>query len=135
MGNALYDKGRKGFLAGEIDWDADDIRVILIDAADYTVDLAVHDFLDDIPAPARVAVSGALTGKTTTDGVADADDVILSAVTGDQCEALVIYKHTGTDSTSPLIAYIDSATGLPVTPNGGDITIQWDSGANKIFKL
>lgn len=135
MGNALYDKGRKGFLAGEIDWDADDIRVILIDVADYTVDLAVDDFLDDIPGAARVAVSGALTGKTTTDGVADADDVILSSVTGDQCEAIVIYKHTGVESTSALIAYIDSATGLPVTPNGGDITIQWDSGANKIFKL
>ncbi len=135
MSNALYDKGRKGFLAGEIDWDADDIRVILIDTDDYTVDLAVHDFLDDIPAPARVAVSASLTGKTTTDGVADADDVVLAAVTGDPCEALVIYKHTGTDSTSALIAYIDSATGLPVTPNGGDITIQWDGGAAKIFKL
>lgn len=135
MSNALYGKGRKGFLAGEIDWDADDIRVILIDVADYTVDLAADDFLDDIPAPARVAVSGSLTGKTTTDGVADADDVILSSITGDPCEALVIYKHTGTDSTSALIAYIDSATGLPVTPNGGDITIQWDDGADKIFKL
>lgn len=90
MSNALYGKGRKGFLAGEIDWDADDIRVILIDVADYTVDLAADDFLDDIPAPARVAVSGSLTGKTTTDGVADADDVILSSITGDPCEALVI---------------------------------------------
>jgi len=67
--------------------------------------------------------------------VADAADVILSSVTGDTCEAIVIYKHTGTESTSRLIAYIDTATGLPVTPNGGDITIQWDSGANKIFKL
>lgn len=135
MANALYDEGRKGFLAGEIDWDADDIRCILIDVADYTVDLALHDFLDDVAVAARVATSGAFTGKTTTDGVADADDVVLTAVTGDPCEALVIYKHTGTESTSRLIAYIDSATGLPVTPNGGDITIQWDDGANKIFKL
>jgi hypothetical protein len=31
--------------------------------------------------------------------------------------------------------YIDAATGLPLTPNGGDVTIQWDNGANKIFKL
>jgi len=135
MANALYDKGREGFLDGSIDWDTDDIRVILIDAADYTVDLAVHDNLDDIPGAARVAVSGALTGKTVTDGVADAADVTFSAVSGDVSEALVIYKHTGTESTSRLIAYIDSATGLPVTPNGGDITVQWDAGANKIFKL
>lgn len=135
MANALYDKGREGFLDGSIDWDTDDIRCILIDTADYTVDLATHDNLDDVPGDARVATSGALTSKTVTDGVADAADVILSSVTGDQCEAIVIYKHTGTESTSRLIAYIDTATGLPVTPNGGDITIQWDSGANKIFKL
>ena len=135
MANALYNKGREGFLDGSIDWDTDDIRVILIDVADYTVDLATHDNLDDVPGDARVATSGALTSKTVTDGVADAADVVLTAVTGDPCEALVIYKHTGTESTSRLIAYIDSATGLPVTPNGGDITIQWDDGANKIFKL
>lgn len=135
MANALYDKGRQGFLDGSIDWDTDDIRIILIDAADYTVNLSTHDNLDDVAAGARVAVSGALASKTVTDGVADAADVTLSAVTGDPSEAIIIYKHTGTESTSRLIAYIDTATGLPVTPSGGDIIVQWDSGANKIFKL
>jgi len=135
MANALYDKGREGFLDGSIDWDTDDIRVLLIDTDDYTVNLATHDNLDDIPAAARVAVSGALTGKTVVAGVADADDVIFIAVTGDQCEALVIYKHTGVESTSRLIAYIDSAAGLPVTPDGGDIPVYWSSGSDKIFKL
>lgn len=28
-----------------------------------------------------------------------------------------------------------TASGLPVTPNGGNITITWDTGVNKIFKL
>ena len=135
MANELYDKGRQGFLDGSIDWDTDDIRAILIDTDDYTVDLESHDNLDDIPAGARVAVSGALTGKTVTDGVADADDITFSAVTGDQSEALVLYKHTGVESTSRLIAYIDSATGLPVTPNGGDIEVKWADGDDKIFKL
>lgn len=135
MANALYDKGREAFLKGEISWNSDDIRLILIDANDYTVNLATHDNLDDIPGGARVATSGALSGKTTTDGVADATDVTLSTVTGDQSEAIVIYKHTGTESTSKLIAYIDTATGLPITPNGGDITVTFDNGANKIFKL
>ena len=50
-------------------------------------------------------------------------------------KALILYQHTGTDATARLIAYIDTATGLPVTPNGGDITIVWDDGPNKIFKL
>jgi hypothetical protein len=135
MASALYDKGREGFLDGSIDWDTDDIRLILIDAADYTVNLGSHDFLDDVPSGARVATSGALSGKTVTAGVADANDVTLSAVTGDPSEAIVFYKNTGTESTSRLIAYVDSATGLPVTPNGGDIIIQFDNGANKLFKL
>jgi hypothetical protein len=135
VANALYDKGREGFLDGSIDWDTDDIREILVDVADYTVNLATHDNLDDVPAGARVAVSTSLTGKTKTDGVADANDVTMSLVTGDPSEAIILYKHTGTESTSRLIAYIDTATGLPVTPNGGDIITQWDNGANKIFKL
>jgi hypothetical protein len=135
MANALYDKGREGFLDGTIDWDTDDIRLILIDEADDTIDLAADDNLDDRAAGARVATSGAFASKTVTAGVADAADVTLSTVTGDPSESIDIYQHTGTESTSRLICNIDTATGLPVTPNGGDITIQWDSGANKIFKL
>lgn len=135
MASILYDKGREGFLDGSIDWDTDDVRAILVDAGAYAVS-AAHDFLDDVAAGARIAVSAALGSKTVTSGVADAADVTFTAVTGASVEAIVIYKHTGTDGTSRLIAYIDTASsGLPVTPNGGDITVQWDSGANRIFKL
>jgi hypothetical protein len=134
VANTLYDLGRQAFLEGDLDWTGQDMRVILIDTADYTFNQA-HDFLNDVPAGARVAVSGALTGKTATNGVADADDVVFTAVTGDQSEALIIYQHTGTETTSRLVAYIDTATGLPVTPNGGNINVAWDSGANRIFKL
>lgn len=135
MANALYDKGREGFLDGSIDWDTNDTRLILIDEADDTIDLSVDDNLDDRASLSRVATSGAMASKTVTNGVADAADVTLSAVTGDQSESIDIYKHTGTEATSRLICNIDTATGLPVTPNGGDITIQFDNGANKIFKL
>jgi hypothetical protein len=135
MANALYDKGREGFLDGTIDWDTDDIKAMLVDAADYTVNLATDEDLADVPAAARVATSGNLASKTVTAGVADAADVTFSSVTGDPCEAIVIYQDTTVEATSRLIAYIDTATGLPVTPNGGDIQIQWDAGANKIFKL
>ena len=135
MANSLYDRGRQGFLAGEIDWDANDIRLILIDEADDTIDLAVDEDLADRAAGARVATSSAFGTKTTTAGVADAADVTLTSVAGDVSESIDIYQHTGTESTSLLIANVDTATGLPVTPNGGNITVQWDSGANKIFKL
>ena len=135
MANAMYDKGRESFLKGEISWNSDDIKVVLVDTADYTVNLSTDQYLSDVASGGRVATSGNLASKTTAAGVADAADVTLTAVTGDVSEALVIYKDTGTASTSRLIAYIDTATGLPVTPNGGDITITWDSGSNKIFKL
>lgn len=135
MANALYDKGRQGFLDGSIDWDTDDIRVVLVDTGAYTVNLATHDNLDDVPGGARIAVSAALGGKSATDGIADATDIVFTAVTGTTVEALVIYQHTGTDSTSRLIAYLDTGTNIPFTPNGGDVTIQWSAGANKIFKL
>lgn len=135
MANSLYDYGRECFLSGAISWSSDDIKVVLVDAADYTVDLASHQFLSSITAGARVATSENLASKTVTAGVADAADVTLSAVSGDVSEALVIYKDTGNASTSILIAYIDTCTGLPVTPNGADILITWSSGSNKIFKL
>ena len=135
MANALFDTGRAAFLGADVDWLADNIKVTLIDVADYTVNLATHDFYDDVAAAGKVATSGNLASKTATAGVADAADVTFTAVTGDPCEALVIWKDTGTAATSQLIAYIDTATGLPVTPNGGNITVTWDNGANKIFKL
>jgi len=135
MANNLYTKAKQGLIDGSIDLDTDDIRVVLVDGADYTPNLSTHEFLSDIPGAARVAVSGALQNKTVTDGVFDADDIVISSVSGDQFEYLVLYKHTGTESTSRLILLIDSATGLPCTPNGSDITISWPSGADKIFRL
>lgn len=135
MANALYDTGRDAFLNGDIDWIADDIRGILIDTGLYSVDLVNHDFLDDIPAGARESALEALSGQSTSAGIADADDLTFPLITGATIEAIILYKHTGTESTSQLIAYIDTATGIPVTPNGGDIIILWDNGANKIFKL
>ena len=135
MADSLYDHGREGFLAGDIDWDGDDIKLVLVDEDDDTPDLANDEDLADRAAGARVSTSGNFSTKTVSAGVADADDVTLSSVSGDESESIDIYQDSGVESTSRLIANIDAATGLPVTPNGGDITVQWDSGANRIFKL
>lgn len=135
MANALYDKGREKFLTGAINWTSDNIKAVLVDAADYTVNLATHEFLSDIGAPARVATSANMGSKTATAGVADCADFAFATVTGDPSEIVVFYKDTGTASTSPLISYHDTATGLPVTPNGGDVNVQIDNGANRLFKL
>jgi hypothetical protein len=135
MANALYDKGREGYLNGTLNWLTDDVRCILINVGAYTVNLTTDQFLTDVPGGARVSVSGSLTTKTATAGVADADDVTFSLVTGSTVSAVLIYKHTGTDATAQLIAYLDTMTGVPFTPSGGNVAIQWDNGANRIFKL
>ncbi|USV40908.1 hypothetical protein [Xanthomonas phage BUDD] len=135
MANSLYAKARQRFLEGAINWNTDTIRALLVDSGTYTVNLATHEFVTSIPAGARVAGPITLTAKTTTDGAADAADAVFPTVSGASIEAVVLYKDTGTEATSPLIAYIDIASGLPVTPNSGDINVVWDNGSNKIFRL
>lgn len=136
MANALYPIWKEQLLQGGSNTSlTGNVKVTLIDAADYTYS-AAHDFYDDVAAAARVATSGNLASKTFTNGVFDAADITFTAVSGDQSEALLIWIDTGVESTSRLVAYIDTGvTGLPVTPSGGDITVQWDNGSNKIFAL
>ena len=135
MANALYTKGKQHILAGDIRLNTDDIRVTLVDVADYSVNLALHEAYSEVPAGARVA-SATMAGRTVTDGIFDATNTLLASVSGDPSEALVMWKNAaGVEASSWLIAYFDTATGLPVTPNGGDITIQWDDGPYKIFAI
>lgn len=133
MANSLFDPGREGFLDGSIDWDTDDIRVMLV-LDSYVIDLT-DKFITDLGAVDN-GRTAALGGKTVTDGIADASDTSLTATAATSSGKLVIFKHTGADATARLIAVIDTATGLPFTPAaGGTVNIVWDSGANKIFKL
>lgn len=135
MANTLYDFARQRFLEAQINWMTNVVKVILVDTGAYTPQTAVHQYLSDIPTSARIAGPVTMTGKATAGGAADANDVTFTAVSGASIEAIIIYIDNGTEATSPLIAYIDTATGLPITPNGGDIIVTWDNGTNKIFKV
>lgn len=130
MANVLYPIGKKAILDADIDLLVDTIKVALVDTGTYTYS-AAHDFYNDVSGV--VGTPGTLGTKTTTGGVFDAADTVFTAVTGATVEALVIYKDTGSSATSALIAYIDTGSGLPVTPNGGDITITWN--ASGIFAI
>jgi hypothetical protein len=135
MSNQLYPKAKEDFLSGNLNMSSNTITIALVDTDVYTFSSA-HEDRADIPNSAVVAEAN-LTSKTVTSGVFDADDATFSTVSGANCEALVIY-HTdvqGGNTTSRLIAYIDTATGLPILPNGGDITVRFSSGASKIFAL
>lgn len=140
--NALYDLGREGFLAAEIDWDTAVIKVDLIDTGAYTIDLATHKFRSSVAAGSRIASSAALGSKTVAAGVADAADITYTALTGVSIELILIYQSSAVgggadvaDTAQRLIAAIDTATGLPFTPSGGDVSVTWDNTTNRIFKL
>ncbi len=135
MANTLYDYARQRFLEAQINWMTDTIKVVLVDNGAYTPQTSVHQYLSDIPTSARIAGPVTLTSKATTGGAADAGDITFTAVSGTSIEAIIIYVDSGAEATSPLIAFIDTATGLPITPNGGDIIVTWDNGTNKIFKV
>jgi hypothetical protein len=136
MSNVLYDPGREGFLDGSIDWDTDDIRAMLVKST-YALS-AAHKFVNDLtPGTNDNGRSAALGSKTVANGIADAADTSLVASAASASNALVIFKHTGSDATARLISYIDTPTaGLPFTPAASQtVNIAWDNGANKIFKL
>ena len=135
MANALYPKAKEDFLAGNLNMSSNTITLALIDTDVYTFSSS-HEDRADVP-NAAVITEATLASKTITSGVFDADDATFTSVSGANCEALIIY-HTdvaGGNTTSRLIAYIDTATGLPILPNGGDITVRFSSGASKIFAL
>lgn len=132
MASVVYPTFKAGILQGTWNLSSAVVRAVLIDTGTYTYS-AAHDFYNDLSGVVGTE-SGALTTKTFTSGTFDADNVTFSAVTGNTVEAIVLFVDTGNVATDALICYIDSASsGLPVTPNGGDITVAWN--ASGIFSL
>jgi len=131
--SVLYPSAKAAILTNTLDVENGDIRALLVTSG-YAYN-AAHDNLDDVGGGTRVGTAVALASKTVTSGVFDADDVTFPALSGSAVAAVILYLHTGTESTSKLLAYIDVAAGLPFTPNGADAVIRWSAGANKIFAL
>ena len=138
MANALYNAGRQKFLEGGIAYLTDTIKIIGVattGTTPYTFS-QTHANLSDVPAGSILAAAQALATKTSTNGTAGAANVTFPSVPAGTTPigALILYKDTGTSTTSTLVAYIDTASGLPVTPNGGSIIVQWDA-TNGILTL
>lgn len=137
MASAVYPLAKQSFISQSpsIDMDTDTIKVALVNTStDYTYSSA-HQYLSSVTTYSGTT-DQTLSSITVTNGVFDAADATFTsvAISGTKTvQALVIYKSTGTASTSPLVAYIDGFTA--VTPNGGNITVTWDNGASRIFAL
>jgi hypothetical protein len=138
MANALYPKWKEALLQHTANSALNGsgttgVYAALIDTGTYTYN-AAHEFYSSLSGIVGTPVEIGAT-KSYTNGVLDGGDVTLTAVTGSTAEAIVLYvKNAGANTTWRLVAYIDtSVTGLPVTPNGGDISISWN--ASGIFSL
>jgi hypothetical protein len=131
MANAVYPEYKEFLLSASanVSLNVDDATngpfVALIDTGTYTYSTA-HDFADDLSG--IVGTDQRITVPTVANGTFDGVDVTFTAVSGATVEALVIYRHnSGANTTWKLVLYEDtSVTGLPVTPNGGDISIAWN---------
>lgn len=141
MANALFVSYRNNMLGNgtKVDLDADTIKAMFVDGADDTPVAATDDFIDDIVSGGRVPAIGSCptlgtkTIGTVAAGVFDADNTVFTTLSGDQVEYLILFKDSGVEGTSDLIALWDTATGLPLTPNGADVTVQWN--ASGIFQV
>jgi hypothetical protein len=133
MANAIYPLYKQALLDADSDSDLDDgtVKVALVDTGTYTYS-AAHQFLSSLSGV--VGTAQTINNTTVTNGTFDGDNVTFTSVSGNSVEALVYYIDTGVAGTSRLVAYIDTGqTGLPVTPNGGNITITFDAAG--IFTL
>lgn len=130
----LYGKGMLSLGNKEIDWNTDTIKCALTTSS-YTPDQDAHDYFDDITNELSTANGYTAGGATlanctmTYTGASnvakfDADDVVWSSSTLTARYA-IIYRSTGTASTSPLIAYVDF--GADVSSTSSNFTITWDA--------
>ena len=132
MATGLYVKGKENLGKKNIDLIGDDLYVLLVDTSIYTVNLDTDEYFADIPEAATIKELE-LFSKNFVDSVFDADDVIFQSLTSDkEVGGLVIYQDTGILSTSRLIFYTDVSS---VTPDGTDLTVAWDNGPSRIFRL
>jgi hypothetical protein len=142
MANAVFTPAREGILDDTISLSVGVIKAVLVRAYTYS---AAHKFVSDVTTAGGVlhGTPQTLGTKTFTGGVFDAADVTFTAVAANASNHVVlIYQASavggGADvaaTAQRVIGYYDTGTLLPVVPNGGDITVAWDNGANKIFAI
>lgn len=138
MTNVVYPKYKEALLGGSanISLSSGTVKAALVDTG-VTAYNAAHDFYDDISSAVIGTPVALSSNKVVTNGIFDCDTnpSFTGLVSAPTIEAIVVYIDTGTPATSRLVAFIDSATGLPVSAGATQVDVTWDNGANKIFAL
>ena len=139
MANALYPKWKEAIVQATANSALNGsgttgVYAALIDTG-VTGYNSTHEFFSSL-ASAQVGTEQEIGAtKTYTNGIFDGADVTFPSVSGATCEAVVIFvKNAGANTTWRLVAFLDTnITNLPVTPNGGNISVSWN--ATGIFAL
>lgn len=140
MSNQLFNQGRECFLNGSVSWGTAPIVMALWGTTmtnTYASTAYPANYASAVAFAGVPLGTAALTSMGVASGIASAADTTAVAVatSSTAITCIVLYANQVT-AGSPLIAFIDTAaSGLPITPNGGNITVSWSRGANLIFKL
>lgn len=138
MANFLFDAYRNSLIgktsdySARVDLDSDTIKTAFVDEGTATP-AAANVFLTSfstalVPAFASGVTLGSPTVGTVAVGTFDAADSTFTALTGASVEGIVIWKNVTVVGDSPNICYFNTGiTGVPFTPSGGDVTIQWNA--------
>ncbi len=124
MASAVYPAALESFMKADIDLENVDVKCVLIDTATYTYN-AAHNMYDDLSGvvATETAALGSKTFGVVAAGVFDAADGTVTSATGTSAEAVVYFvDRGGAASADNLLSFNELAS--PVTPNGGNITIQ-----------
>jgi hypothetical protein len=132
----VYGKAKELILNGDLDITNSDIRVLFVKSS-YSPNRTVHEHVSDIGSSSISQRTTQLQNVTNNLGVIDADDFLSIVYNGQAFNAFVLYKNTGSDTTSKLIAYIDTSVGLPYSGSSEalPLSIVWDNGQNKIISI
>lgn len=141
MADTPYALFMEAIMEGTYDLASATVKLMLVNVAGghYSPNFVTDQYLTAISSGDRIASTAQLTSVALTPGAGPAvvfsaaNTVFTAVASGPAAGAFVIYIDTGTPSTSPLIFYIDSYSGLPVTPNGSNIDVSFPAGG--IFEL
>lgn len=124
MPTGMYTASFGSFMGGDLDFVNDKVSALLIDVAQYAVDLENDATIDDIPEAAVISET-LLTGKFIDGLSLYADDAVFQNVVAEDMPtvAVVVFFDAETTSGSKLFTYYDSDVSFSF--EGDDVIISW----------
>ena len=136
MQSQLYPYARELFATAQLDWRAGVVRALFLPSS-YVPDFT-DQFLSDIFEGVRIATSEEIQSRTATNGICTGTAAKFPLLTDNRAVSqAVIFKDTGVESTSVLIAYLgdEDLVNEPFTPIGFDYYIYPNIVEGGYFRL